>query len=271
MRLRAVMLAVICAFAGCSPDANVFLFGNGNIRAVQGSPNMGPVDIYIFPVGAARSQNPTVANLPYGRITPYATLQEGSYNYDVLPAGAPQGGTPLISGDFTLTAHQDQTLVLAGEVNKNAQAVTFIEPSLTAGQSALIVHHASPYIAGVLQPIAFGLYDAATVSGTPLPSQTTQLFAFSFTPGLNTAPTASNSVADGQYFLSPVPTADSPSKVGVAAGAQGANGGHLASVVAASPLSTIIPGYSGFPPNASVSLFIIDSSSSSATVIGTSP
>jgi hypothetical protein len=221
------------------------------VRAVHGSPNAGNVDVYVYAQGTSRPVSPALANVPYKAISSYAMLSAGTYTIDVLAAGSPSSTKAVASENVTLTANEHASVVVGGEAGSTLQFFNFVEPAETAGVSALVVHHASPFVGSAINPVGVGVYDASAVSGVPTPAQTTQLFTFA---------------VGAQQVISPVPVSSLPATLGLAAGAPGT--ASLASVAVSAPLSAVISGVSGFPATAHVSLFAIDASASSATLIG---
>ena len=253
----------------------------GQVRAVHGSPDAGPVDIYVY-TGSSRPSTPTVAGATYPQITGYLTVPAGTYTIDVLaPAGTASTTTPVASEQVSVSAGAQYSVVVGGKVaKKTLQFVNFVEPAETAGQSAVIVHHASPFVQSLVAPVGVGIYNVATAGGKPpAASATTQLFSFSLAAA--SGPAASGSVSGGEFFLSPLPSSGLPAAIGFAAGAPGTT--HLASVaVSATPsqLASVLTQQtaaqkalaadtsSAFPAGAHLSVFAIDTASA-AELIGT--
>jgi hypothetical protein len=252
----------------------------GQVRAVHGSPDAGPVDIYVY-TGSSRPSTPAVSRATFPQITGYLTLPAGTYTVDVLaPAGVASTTAPVASEQVSVSAGTQYSVVVGGKLaSKTLQFVNFIEPQETAGQSAVIVHHASPVVQSIVAPVGVGIYDVAKAAGKPpLASATTQLFEFSLTA--NSGPAAGGSVSGGEYFLSPLP-GGLPAAIGFAAGAPGKT--SLASVaVSATPaqLASVLTQQtaaqkalaadtaSAFPAGAHLSVFAIDTPSA-AELIGT--
>jgi hypothetical protein len=210
-----------------------------SLRAVHGSPDAGPVDIYVFASTATQPTTPTVPNLQYPGITPYLSLPTGTYTVVIDKAGT---STQIATETITAkTAAQQLTSVVAGTVaNSTVQLQNFVEPTETAGTSALIVHHTSPAVNAAVSPVGVGVY-AASSAAAPAAAATTEVFAFALalgsltTPGLS-GPAPSGTVSGGEYFLSPLPST-LPSPIGFAAGAPGTLGGALGSVATSTTLS----------------------------------
>ncbi len=222
------------AVAPVQQAANTF-----SLRAVHGSPDAGPVDIYVFAKSSAQPATPTVANLQYPGITPYLSLPIGSYTVVIDKAGTmTQIATETVTAT---TAAQQLTSVVAGTVaSSTVQLQNFVEPAETPGTSALIVHHASPAVDAAVSPVGVGIYGASSAAA-PAAASTTEVFAFALTSGSLTTPgvsgpATSGTVSGGEYFLSPLPST-LPSPIGFAAGAPGTLGGALGSVATSTTLS----------------------------------
>jgi hypothetical protein len=248
------------------------------VRAVHGSPDAGPVDIYVYPQGAARPSTPAVAAAAYPQITGYLSLPPGAYTVDVIdPAGSPSTTTAVASENVTISSKVAYSIVVGGKVaNKTLTFVNFVEPTETAGQTALIVHHASPFVQNALDgPVGVGVYDASQTA----PTSIAQLFGFSLTTPIS-GPAASGTVSGGQFFLSPLPSG-LPTAIGFAAGPP-ASGGNFTTLITATP-SQLASGLknptaaqqelaadtsSAIPAGAHVSIFAVDTTSA-AQLIGT--
>jgi hypothetical protein len=251
--------------------------GTFTVRAVHGSPDAGPVDIYVFPKGGTQSATPGIANLQYPGITSYYPVAAGTYTVDVYAAGTQ---TLLASETITGAANQQLTTVVAGQVaNSTVQFQNFVEPVETAGVAAAIVHHASPAVNAAVSPVAVGVYTASS-SGAPAASSTIQAFTFALatatatTPGLS-GPAAPGTTSGGEYFA-PL-SAALPTPLGFAAGAPGTGGqlGSVATFTTVSGLATALnpAGYgltslestlaadtaNAVPAGAHVSVFAVDS------------
>ncbi len=270
--------------SGISPTTT----GTFAVRAVVGSPDAGPVDIYIFASTGAQPAKPLFANVHYPGITAYVALPTTSYTIAFDRAGTlTQLGTETLGGT---TSGSQVTAALAGQVGPSTlQLQNFIEPVETAGTTALVVHHASPAIDAQISPIGIGAYPADS-SATPGAAYTTQLFRFVLAPSTALAPgtsgpAATGTVSGGQYFVAPIANT-LPSPLGFAAGAPSSSGGALTTVVAASTLSELATNLSAVgygrstlaqtlaqnttnavPSGAHFSVFAIDSTSSAPGIL----
>jgi len=155
-----------------------------------------------------------------------------------------------------------------------------VEPDEVVGQTALIVHHASPYVQSAIAPVGVGVYDASAANGGA-PASAAEVFAFSLKNP--SGPAVSGAApSDGEYFLSPLPTT-LPAAIGFAAGAPSSPGSPLASVaVYATAPQLAIPltnktaaqttlaadSASAVPAGAHISIFAIDTEAA-AQLVGT--
>jgi hypothetical protein len=251
-----------------------------SVRAVHASPDAGPVDIYVYK--GSRPSTPTISAATFPQITNYLSIPVGTYTLDVIaPAGSPSSTTPVATEQVTVSANVQYSVAVAGKVAaKTLQFVNFVEPAEIAGTSAVIVHHASPTVQSIVNPVGVGIYDAAAAGGgAPAAGATTQLFTFALTPA--SGPAASGTVSGGEYFLSPLPSSGLPAAIGFAAGAPGSPSlGSVAVYATPSQLASVLTQQtsaeqtlaqdtsSAFPSGAHLSVFAIDTASS-AELIGT--
>ncbi len=250
------------------------------VRAVHGSPDAGAVDIYIYST-STRPATPTIAGATYPQITGYLTLPAGTYTVDVLGKGEASSGTAVASEHVTVAASTQYSVVVGGKVASGTlQFINFVEPTETPGQTALIVHHASPFVASAIAPVGVGVYDASAAAGGA-PSSATEVFSFNLKNPSGPA-TSGAQPTDGEYFLSPLPSS-LPAAVGFAAGAPSSPGSALASVAVYATPSQLASGLasptaaqktlaadtaSAVPAGAHLSVFAVDSAAS-ARLIGT--
>jgi hypothetical protein len=249
-----------------------------SVRAIHGSPDAGPVDIYVYTQGTSRPTAATVKAATYPQITGYLSVPVGSYTIDVIaPAGAASTTAPVASESVTVSANTQYSIAVGGKVgNGTLQFVNFVEPAEVAGQTALIVHHASPFVQKAINgPVGVGVYNSAAAA----PASIAQIFSFSLTSGIS-GPAASGTTSGGEFFLSPLP-AGLPAAIGFAAGPP-AGGGNFTTLVTATP-AQLASGLqnptssqqalaadtsAAVPAGAHVSIFAVDTSSA-AQLIGT--
>jgi hypothetical protein len=275
--LGAVVASALMFSACSSKSTTAPAAATASVRAVHGSPDAGPVDIYVYAQGGTRPTTATVAAATYPQITGYLSVPAGAYTVDVIaPAGSPSTTSPVATENVTVSAKTQYSIVVGGTLAaKTLQFVNFVEPAETAGQSALIVHHASPYVQNALAgPVGVGVYNAASAA----PASIAQLFSFSLAS--TSGPAASGAVSGGQFFVSPLPSG-LPTAIGFAAGPP-ASGGDFTTLITATP-SQLASGLknptaaettlaadttSAVPAGAHVSVFAVDTTSA-AQLIGT--
>jgi hypothetical protein len=195
----------------------------------------------------------------------------------VLAAGSASTSAAVASENVAVSANTQYSIAVGGKAgNGTLRFVNFVEPAEVPGQTALIVHHASPYVQGALNgPVGVGVYNSASAA----PASIAQLFSFSLSSGLS-GPAASGATSGGEFFLSPLPSG-LPTAIGFAAGPP-ASGGNFTTLVTATP-SQLASGLqnptsaeqtlaadtsAAIPAGAHVSIFAVDTSSA-AQLIGT--
>jgi hypothetical protein len=284
-RTRSFALAATLTFAACSsnstsPSPAPTLGPVAQVRAVHASPDAGAVDVYVYS-GSARPSSSTVPGAAYPQITGYLSIPVGSYTVDVLSKGESSTGTAVASEHVSVVANTQYSIVVGGRVaNGTLQFINFVEPAETAGQTALIVHHASPFVASAIAPVGVGVYDASAAAGSA-PTSATEVFAFNLKNPSGPASSGAQP-SDGEYFLSPLPST-LPAAVGFAAGAPSTPGGALANIAVNATPAQLASGLnhptasqqtlatdttSAIPFGAHVSIFAIDTATS-ARLIGT--
>ncbi|MDP2470913.1 MAG: DUF4397 domain-containing protein [Candidatus Palauibacterales bacterium] len=146
----AAVLAISAGLSACSDDDD----DNGmnppvqtaQIRAVHSSPDAPAVDIYIENVGIV------AADVAYGETTPYLTVDAGTYNVQLRPAGADSSTDPIYeTGEVSLAADAVLTAVAAGRLSSADAADSFriiplFESFATpaAGNAIVRILHAGP-------------------------------------------------------------------------------------------------------------------------------
>jgi hypothetical protein len=208
--------------AGTSTDALV--------RAIHGSPDAGPVDIYVYETGAKRPSKPTVGDAEFPQITNFLSLKPGSYTIDVVaPAGAKSTTKAVASEKVTVKADTRYSVVVGGQVaKKTLRFINFVDPNESSDKTALTVHHASPYVQSAIDKVGVGVYNAAD----KVPAKIADVFEFSLATGIS-GPAADGKVDGGEFFLSPLPDG-LPKKIGFAAGIP-ETGGDFKTLISATP------------------------------------
>jgi Domain of unknown function (DUF4397) len=223
MRLR--RFAFVCAIGACILAAcgNNNLLGTTTatqsaIRFINGSPDLGPVDIYLNGTGSTA----TTTGLAYKSATTLYYQNSQSYTVTVTPTGSKTAS--IACGTPSLAANTRYTVVIAGKATPNStpndglQCQIFAETiySLPVGQFQLAFHNASPALAA-----------AAPVGG----GTGFGLFTNSMPPVYNveagpiatfTAPTSG--VANGVAVNALVPGVETAPGIGVYASVASSNG-----------------------------------------------
>lgn len=142
------LLALVPLVVACGDDdGDDGEIETSELRVVHASPDAPPVDIYI-----AGSSIPVVEDLAYGEVTPYLTVDPGTYEFEVRPAGASPSEAPVFTSDpVTLVRNERVTAIATGYVGSTDPANSFrvialvedfTEPA--AGTAVVRVVHASP-------------------------------------------------------------------------------------------------------------------------------
>ena len=125
MLMLTAVLGLSVGTAACSDDDD----DNGTnpqpqtatLRAVHASPDAPAVDIYVEGVST-----PIATDVAYGDATAYATVEAGTYNVQLRPAGADSSTDPIYeTGNVTLGANSILTAVAAGLLNSADAADSF--------------------------------------------------------------------------------------------------------------------------------------------------
>lgn len=160
----ASLLGMTVAVTACNGSSGNVLGGiasnNGYIRVINGSPDVGAVDVLID--GNIKGQG-----LAYGGVGGFNPFAPGTHTVNVYPAGT-DTGTPLATGTISTNSSFDYTVLVTGEQHPSYQAQpdlaiqSFTEQpySTPSGGAAVDYHYASPYAAAATglnaQSIQFG-------------------------------------------------------------------------------------------------------------------
>lgn len=108
MRIRIVTALAIALVLTTTVTAFAQTSGQAKVRAVHASPDAPAVDILV-------DGNEAFSNAPFTGITDYASLDAGTYNVQVVPAGASE--PVVIDADLDLEAGMAYSVVAAGELS----------------------------------------------------------------------------------------------------------------------------------------------------------
>lgn len=150
-RFSSVVLSLssLATFAACGDDTDPGPIepGTAEIRVVHGSPDAPAVDVYV-----AGSADPVITDLEYGEASAYLEVPEGTYAFEVRPAGAEASSEPVhTTGELELAEGDRVTALAAGYVGSTAGDDTFRVIPLAEGfdtpgtdEAIVRVVHASP-------------------------------------------------------------------------------------------------------------------------------
>jgi hypothetical protein len=110
--------------------------GEPRVRVVHASPDAPAVDVWV-------EGSVAFSNAPFTGITDYASLSPGTFNVQVVPAGATE--PVVIDADLTLEADTDYTVVAVGQLADIEPLVLIDDNSAPAADKAHVRFvHASP-------------------------------------------------------------------------------------------------------------------------------
>jgi hypothetical protein len=106
------------------------------VRVVHASPDAPAVDVWV-------NDNVAFSNAPFKGITPYASLETGTYNVKVVPTGATE--PVVIEADLALEGAKDYTVVAVGKL-ENIEPLVLQDNNSTPAEGKAHVRfvHASP-------------------------------------------------------------------------------------------------------------------------------
>jgi hypothetical protein len=176
--ITAVLLFSI-GLAGCNGSSGSVLGGGlsnaAKVRFVNGSPDSGPVDVFIDNQAQFNTPGTPVA---YGSATGYlVNLNAGSHAVIVYTAGNDTASGQLFSGSVSVNGGGIYTVALTGELHpaytasSNLTLTTFTDqPYNTPGGGAAVnFHNASPYSSTYASGgVQFGYYPSSTPGTNPL-------------------------------------------------------------------------------------------------------
>lgn len=160
----AVIAAVaVVALAGCksttssSPSVTpTTSTGQTELRVVHGSPDAGPVDIFVDSSSAATA-------VTYGTVSGFNNVTSGTHTITIYPAGNDVSTAAIATLAVNFAQGTKYSAVATGEINprngsKNIAVTLFTDTpfSTTTGSAAINFHHAAPVAASVEQIVPFG-------------------------------------------------------------------------------------------------------------------
>ena len=106
------------------------------VRVAHASPDAPAVDVLV-------NDSVAFSNIPFTEISDYASLDPGTYNVKVVPAGETE--PVVIEADLTLEADTDYTVAAVGEL-ANIEPVVLVDDNTlpAAGMAKVRFMHASP-------------------------------------------------------------------------------------------------------------------------------
>ncbi|NJL04290.1 MAG: DUF4397 domain-containing protein [Chloroflexaceae bacterium] len=118
--------------------------GTAKVRVVHASPDAPNVDVYLTPFAdAVYTQTRVLADVPFFTVSNYLSVNPGTYNYAVTPAG--DANTLVLSGTVTLDGGAAYTLA-ATDVLTNITARVFVDniAGTKPDNAKVRVYHLSP-------------------------------------------------------------------------------------------------------------------------------
>ncbi len=164
--LRALLIAAPLALAltACGGGGSTTLANAtgqaSSIRYVNGSPDIGTVDLYYIPTGQTLGATPQVPTAAYGTISDFQSEPSTAGQVFAYPAG--NKSTPTLSCSIPQMSNNGlYTVVISGQVAQHTLQCSLFQDTPTSATGQVRVHHASPAAAAVgLSTIAFGFYNA---------------------------------------------------------------------------------------------------------------
>ncbi|WP_157497434.1 DUF4397 domain-containing protein [Leifsonia sp. Leaf264] len=164
-RTRRIIVCGVAALAiaglvglGAAP-ANAASADDGWIRIGHLSPDTRAVDVALTPASAG-SPVLDLHDVSYGEVSPYTAVPAGDYELTMVPAGSPDGTSPAISTEPTITAGQATTVVAYG-LNESLRTTVFVDDlsGPATGEARIRVIQASTRVKDL---------DVATTTGVPI-------------------------------------------------------------------------------------------------------
>lgn len=160
--LAILAIPAVLSLAACNGGTSATSFSQtlgeqSNFRFVNGSPDVGAVDIYLVSTGNQRSSTPTIANAAYGFITDFQAVPTSAGQLLIYPSGTTT--TPGIGCSLPKPLNdQNYTVVIAGQVAKGTLQCVIFQDQTYSASGQYRTHHASPgATAAGLGVIAYGV------------------------------------------------------------------------------------------------------------------
>jgi len=154
------LLASLTACNGSSTSVNPFVPSRGTVRVINGSPDVGAIDVAIGKAGQPNFSNVVYAGSSTGSvgISQYIQFNAPTQNIYVYVAG--QDSTPISVGmsSITIVPSGRNTLVLTGEkANGTLKLVNFTEHifKTVSGSASVGFHDASPKAGSVSYSVGY--------------------------------------------------------------------------------------------------------------------
>jgi len=109
----------------------------GFLRLGNLSPNIPPVDIYVYPSGSSAATI-VLHDAVYGEVTGNQAVNTGSYTVKMLTTGSPASSKPVLTTSVTVQAGHSYTVAALSVSNSGRQAMV-LDDSLTAPAGKTLV------------------------------------------------------------------------------------------------------------------------------------
>jgi hypothetical protein len=134
-----LLVAALAAVALMGPGAaGAQVAENAGVRVVHASPDAPPVDVYA-------NGSRVLSNVRYKGASDYLSVPPGQYTFEVRPAGAAAGSSPVLSATTELQAGTDYTVMAIDRLSQIKGRI-FVDKNAVpaAGKAHVQVVHASP-------------------------------------------------------------------------------------------------------------------------------
>jgi Domain of unknown function (DUF4397) len=111
--LLAAWVLLLSIPAAAAASASSAPSRTGWVRLAHLSPQMPPMDVYLYSFGHSRARI-VLHHVAYGTVSPYKTVAAGDYSIAMRTAGAPPASQPVLSGSVTVRAGRAYTAAAVG-------------------------------------------------------------------------------------------------------------------------------------------------------------